>query len=74
MSAAQPPLAPRSVVIAVDPHKASRTAVAVTAGLAPADGSGSRSTALAIASCDDSPSAGPTPVGRSRAQPGSERR
>ncbi len=28
---------PHSVVVAVDPHKASWTAVAVTAGLAPAD-------------------------------------
>jgi transposase len=37
MAAAQPLLVPGSVVIAVDPHKASWTAVAVTAGLSPAD-------------------------------------
>ena len=36
-TAPEPALAQRSVVIAVDPHKASWTAVAVTAGMAPAD-------------------------------------
>ena len=66
---AQRVLPAQGVVIAIDPHKASWTAVVVTAALAPAGRSGSRPTAPAIGGCGASPPAGPTPGGRSRAPP-----
>jgi transposase len=61
--------APAPVVIAIDPHKASWTAVAVDTRLEPLATIRTGSTVTATGNCAASPAAGHKPAGQSKAQP-----
>ena len=61
--------APAPVVIAIDPHKASWTAVAAESACSPWPRSVSGSAVTATGNCAASPAAGHLPSGRSKALP-----